>query len=61
MKRASDTVYYSDDQYVACAMLSDGRFAYLENDPDGLRLLKVSNTLEEVIKFSITLASGLPP
>ena len=47
MKKVSDSVYHSDDRKVACAMLDNGLFAYLENDPEGIKLLKVCDTVEE--------------
>lgn len=47
MKQATKTCFISDDNHVACAMTDDGRYAYLENDPTGIKLLSVCDTLEE--------------
>jgi hypothetical protein len=47
MKQATKTCYISDDNYVACALCEDGRYAYLENDPEGMRLLKIVDTMAE--------------
>ncbi len=49
MKRVSDTIYHSDDRKVACVMSDDGRFAYIENDIHGVKLLKICGTLEEAV------------
>lgn len=47
MKQLSKTLYISDDNHVACAASVDGRFAYLENDPAGTRIIKMVDTLTE--------------
>jgi|688.fasta_scaffold00075_104 hypothetical protein len=47
MKRLSDTVFHSDDRKVVCAMTYTGQFAYMENDPQGVKLLKMCDTLKE--------------
>ena len=47
MKQLSKTCYVSDDNYVACAAATDGRMAYLENDPAGMKILKVVETIPE--------------
>ena len=47
MKQLSRTCYVSDDNYVACAASTDGRYAYLENDPTGMKILKVVGSLAE--------------
>ena len=47
MKQLSRTCYVSDDNYVACAASTDGRYAYLENDPTGMKILKVVESLAE--------------
>jgi hypothetical protein len=47
MKKLSKTCYVSDDNYVACAASVDGRFAYLENDPTGTKILKMVDSLAE--------------
>ena len=47
MKQLSKTCYVSDDNFVGCAASTDGRFAYIENDPAGIKILKVVPTLAE--------------
>lgn len=47
MKQVSDTIFHSDDRKVVCARSDDGRFAYIENDIHGVKLLKVCDTVEE--------------
>jgi hypothetical protein len=47
MKQLSRTCYVSDDNLVGCAASTDGRFAYIENDPTGIKILKVVNSLAE--------------
>jgi len=47
MRQATNTCFISDDNHVACAATEDGRYAYLENDPEGMRLLKVVDSLAE--------------
>lgn len=47
MKQATKTCYISDDNYVACALTEDGRYAYLENDPEGMKLLKIVDSIAE--------------
>ena len=49
MKRVSDIIYHSDDRKVASVMSDDGRFAYIENDIHGVKLIKICDTLEEAI------------
>ena len=47
MKQATKTCHISDDNYVACAMTEDGRYAYLENDPDGMRIISIVDDLSK--------------
>ena len=48
MKRLSDTCYVSDDNVVGCAASTDGRFAYIENDPTGvIRIIQMADTMAE--------------
>ncbi len=47
MKQLSRTCYVSDDNLVGCAASTDGRSAYIENDPTGIKILKVVNSLAE--------------
>lgn len=51
MKQLTKTCYASDDNYVACALTEDGRFACLENDPDGVLLIKICDTLKEAKQY----------
>jgi hypothetical protein len=47
MKQATKTCYISDDNYVACAATEDGKYAYIENDPEGIKLLQIVDTISE--------------
>ena len=47
MKQLSRTCYVSDDNHVGCAASTDGRYAYIENDPTGIKILKVVDTMAE--------------
>jgi hypothetical protein len=47
MKKLSKTLYVSDDNHVGCAASVDGRFAYIENDPAGIKILMMVDTLTE--------------
>lgn len=51
MKQATKTCFISDDNYVACALTEDGRYAYIENDPKGIKLLRIVGTLAEAKEF----------
>ena len=45
MKQLTKTCFTSDDNYVGCARTKDGQFAYMENDPTGIRIIKIVSTL----------------
>jgi hypothetical protein len=47
MKQATKTCFISDDNHVACALTEDGRYAYLENDSDGIKIIKICNSISE--------------
>jgi hypothetical protein len=47
MKQATKTCYISDDNYVACAMTEDGQYAYLENDPSGMKIISIVDDLSK--------------
>ena len=51
MKQATKTCYISDDNHVACAMTEDGRYAYLENDPDGMKIIKIVDSISEAKEY----------
>ena len=47
MKQLSKTCYVSDDNHVGCALTTDGRYAYIENDTNSVKILKVVESLAE--------------
>ena len=47
MKQLSRTCYVSDDNHVGCALTTDGRYAYIENDTNSVKILKVVESLAE--------------
>jgi hypothetical protein len=47
MKQLSKTCYVSDDNFVGCAASVDGRYAYIENDPAGIRIIQMADTMAE--------------
>ena len=51
MKQLSRTCYVSDDNHVGCALTTDGRYAYIENDTNSVKILKVVPTLAEGKEF----------
>ena len=45
MKQLSRTCYVSDDNHVGCALTTDGRYAYIENDTTSLQMVLNSRRL----------------
>ena len=51
MKRLSDTCYTSDDNHLACALTTDGHYAIVQNDPNGILLLKIYSSISDAKEF----------
>jgi hypothetical protein len=53
MKRLSKTCYVSDDNHLACALTTDGKYAIVKNDPNGIQLIKIFNSFFDAKEFII--------
>ena len=51
MKRLSNTCYTSDDNHIACALTTGGKYAIIQNDPDGISLIKVFDSISDAKEF----------